>query len=311
MENILVTGGAGYIGSVLVEELLNLDYNVTVYDNFKYNQDSLMHLCARKNLEIVNADVRDHEKLNTYISKNDIVIPLAAIVGAPACKKLPAESFETNFSSIQFLVKQLSKDQKIIFPVTNSGYGVGEKDIFCDEKSKLRPISEYGKQKVMAEQVVMEHGNSVSFRLATVFGASPRMRLDLLVNDFVYRACTDSCVVLFEEHFKRNYIHIRDVSGAFIFALNNFGTMKENVYNHGLNEANISKRELADLIKEFIPGFHIISSPIGEDPDKRNYIVSNDKLKNTGFTNKYSLSDGIIELKKLYSFLKNNKYNNL
>ena len=238
------------------------------------------------------------------IKNVDIIIPLACLTGAPLCDSDPWAAQSIMVDAIKLILKCRSKNQLILYPNTNSGYGIGEKDKYYTEESPLTPISLYGRLKVEAEKMILDSGNCVSFRLATVFGASQRMRLDLLVNDFVYRAITDRFVVLFQADAKRNYIHIRDVIKGFIYALNNWETMKDNIYNLGLSDANLSKRELCEKIKEFIPGFYYSVAEIGEDQDKRDYIVSNDKIENTGFKPSFSLEDGIRELIKVYRILK-------
>mgnify|MGYP006095784563 CR=1 FL=1 len=310
-KKILVTGGAGYIGSILVPDLLNHGYKVTVLDNFSFGQQSLLGVCNSPNLEVIKGDVRDKPLFKNLIEENKIIIPLAAIVGAPACKKDEVLATQINFEQIYDLSQWISASHKVIFPVTNSGYGIGTKDKFCDEESPLNPISLYGKTKVKAEKIILEKGNAVTLRLATVFGASPRMRMDLLVNDFVYKACSDRSIVLFESHFKRNFIHIRDVSNAFIHSLNNFDIMKGQAYNVGLSNANLSKMELCHAIQKEIPDFHVFESELGQDPDKRDYIVSNEKIEATGWKPDYTINHGIRELVKVYSFLKVNPHNNL
>jgi nucleoside-diphosphate-sugar epimerase len=304
MEKILVTGGAGYIGSILVPELLKKGYEVTVIDNFMYRPSSLLSCCASKKFNVIKGNVTDKKLMKEEISKHDILIPLAAIVGAPACSKNPEIASAINYDSVEFMVSQLSNDQKIFFPVTNSGYGIGEPGKDCTEESLLRPISQYGKEKVKAEKVLLETGNAVTFRLATVFGMSPRMRIDLLVNDFVYRAVYDRSIVLFESHFKRNYIHVRDVTGVFLFGLDNYELMRGETYNVGLSDANISKLELCKRIKNIVPDFHILESDVGKDPDKRDYIVSNAKVEGIGWSPQYSLDDGIRELVKGYNMIR-------
>jgi nucleoside-diphosphate-sugar epimerase len=309
--SILVTGGAGYLGSILVPRLLEEGHRVTVFDNFMFGQVPLAHLCANPNFEIVRGDVRDHDKLVELAKKADIVIPLAALVGAPLCKKDPIAATSTNRDAIATLSKMLSRDQRIIMPITNSGYGIGEQGKFCTEESPLRPVSHYGRDKVEAENIILERDNSVSLRLATVFGMSPRMRIDLLVNDFVFRAVTDRVVVLFEAHFKRNYIHIRDVARAFMHAMDRFDDMKGRPFNVGLSDANLSKAELCELIKAQIPGFQYLEASVGEDPDKRDYIVSNARIEATGYRPKYRMEDGIGELVKGYRMIRNTVYGNV
>lgn len=308
---ILITGGSGYIGSVLTDILLKNKFKVTVVDNFMYGQTSLNHLCVYKNLEIVNADVRNINVIKDHIIKSDLIIPLAAIVGAPACDKDPINSKFINKDSILDLFKIISKNQSIIMPTTNSAYGSGDKNNLCNEKSPLNPISSYAKDKVQIEEVLMQKENVISLRLATVFGMSPRMRLDLLVNDFVFRAFFDRFIVLYESHFKRNYIHIQDVSGAFIHSINNFDKMKSEIYNVGLSNANLSKKELCEIIKLKIIDLNIIINDFNKDPDQRNYIVSNDKLEKTGFIPKISISEGIDELIKGYKYFKKNNFGNI
>jgi len=301
--NILVTGGAGYIGSVLVPELLKLGHQVTVIDNFMYKPTSLLDCCHYDNFRVIGGDARDESLIKGLVRDIDIAIPLAALVGAPLCDrdKIGAES--TNVGAIRTLTESLSRRQRVIIPTTNSGYGIGQKDIYCTEETPLRPISFYGKTKVEAEEIVLERGNGISLRLATVFGISPRMRMDLLVNDFTYRAVKDSFIVVFEGHFKRNYIHIRDVAKAFIHSIDNFDSMKDEVYNTGLSDANVSKLELCAKIKEQLPDFVYLEAPVGEDPDKRDYIVSNEKIEKTGYRPDYSLEMGIRELIKGYTIL--------
>ncbi len=308
---ILVTGGAGYIGSVLVPALLTKGYQVTVLDNFLYRQTSLMDSCACENLEVVRGDCRDERVLQSLIATHDCFIPLAALVGAPLCERDSIGAQSTNLDAVQLLCKLTTPSQMVLFPVTNSGYGIGQSGQFCTEESPLRPLTLYGESKVKAEKVVLDRESSVTFRLATVFGASPRMRMDLLVNDFVYRAMHDRAVTLFEGHFKRNYIHIRDVARAFLFAIEHFDSMKGQAYNLGLEDANLSKIELCQVIQRFFPKFVYLEAPVGEDPDKRDYIVSNAKILATGYTTQWSLEDGIRELMKCFTILRNNAYANV
>ena len=304
MKKILITGGAGYIGNVLTRNLIKKDYNVTVLDNFAYNQNSsIIDLLKYDNFEIIDGDVRDSFLLSNLLKKNDVIIPLAGIVGAPACDKNKTLATEINTTQIKSITKQLSKDQIIILPVTNSGYGIGKKDIYCDENSPLNPISHYGKTKVEAEKFILDVNNFVSLRLATVFGLSSRMRTDLLVNDFVYKAFKDKYVVLFESHFKRNYIHIDDISNVITTILGDFNHFKNQIYNVGINDANLSKKELCEKIKEHLTELQIIENNFAKDPDQRNYIVSNDKIYNKGWKPKKTLDDGIRELIKAYKVL--------
>lgn len=311
MKKILITGGAGYIGSVLTKLLLEKNFDVTVIDNFLYGQNSLLDCCHYKNFDVIRGDYRERKILSDALKGIDYIIHLAALVGAPLCEYNRIDAKSTNLDGVKLLLSLRKKSQKIIFPCTNSGYGIGQKDKFCTENTPLRPISYYGKIKVEAEILILKAKNSISFRLATVFGTSPRMRLDLLVNDFVYRAINDRIVVIFEGHFKRNYIHVRDVANAFLHGINNFQKMKNQAYNVGLSKANLSKIELCKEIKKCVPSFNYIESHIDKDPDKRNYIVSNEKIEKTGFLPKYSLIDGIDELSKTFSILKNSKYSNI
>lgn len=310
MMKVLVTGGAGYIGSILTPTLLERGYSVTVIDNFLYNQTSLLDCCFDPNLSIVRGDARDRNLMARHISGKNIIIPLAALVGAPLCDKFPAEAKSVNFDAVKLILALRTPEQKIIFPNTNSGYGIGQDGIFCTEESTLNPVSLYGRLKVEAEKSILGAGNAVVFRLATVFGTSPRMRLDLLVNDFVYRAVYDRYLILFEAEFKRNYIHIRDVAQAFAHAIENFDSIKNNTYNVGLSDANLSKRELCEEIKKQLPDFYFTEAKIGEDKDKRNYIVSNEKIEKTGFKPKVSLEEGIKELIKGYQIIKRNEFAN-
>jgi nucleoside-diphosphate-sugar epimerase len=311
MQRILVTGGAGYVGSVLVPELLDKGHQVTVIDNFMYKQPSLAAVVSNPNLELVYADVRDYATMKKYIGKADVVIPLAAIVGAPACAKDPVTASSINKDSIIWLFKQLSPDQQIIMPTTNSAYGSGDKNNFCDENSPLNPLSLYAKDKVLVELELMHHAKATSFRLATVFGISPRMRLDLLVNNFVYRAMTDKFVVLFEGHFKRNYVHVGDVSQAFCFAIENPDKVIGEIFNFGLSEANISKEELCKAIQFLLPEFTFLDAPLAKDPDQRNYIVSNKKIEDRGMKASISLSAGIAELIKGLKMFEKQPFSNL
>lgn len=310
-KNILITGGAGYLGSVMIPDFLAKGYHITVIDNFMYKQNSLNHLCHYKNFNIVNGDVRLNSAIDLLIKKADVIIPLAAYVGAPLCDKDPIGASSTNKEAILLMLKKLSKDQRIIMPTTNSAYGSGNADNFCDEKSELNPISLYAKEKVEVEKALMEHENAISFRLATVFGMSPRMRIDLLVNDFTYRAFKDQFLVLFESNFKRNYIHVKDVARAFMHGIENFESMKSEIFNVGLSDTNISKKELCEAIKLQVPNFVFPEEEVGEDPDKRNYIVSNIKIEKTGFKTNFSLNLGIKELLKGFKMLNNSVYGNV
>lgn len=311
MSKILVTGGAGYLGSVLVPLLLSKGHEVTVLDNFYFNQSTLLDSCLNPNFEVVRGDARNEHLMAELLERKEYIIPLAAMVGFPLCKADEVAAETTNLGAIKTILKLRKPEQRIIYPCTNSGYGVGEGDKFCTEDTPMRPISLYGTTKTEAERLILEAGNSLTFRFATVFGASPRMRIDLLVNDFVYRAVFDRTAVVFEGNFKRNYIHIRDAVGAFVWGMEHFDEMKGKPYNCGLSSANLSKLELCAKIQEHIPGFVYMEAPIGEDPDKRDYIVSNERLEATGWKPKYTLDDGIEELKKVYTIIKNKTYSNI
>jgi nucleoside-diphosphate-sugar epimerase len=310
-QKVLVTGGAGYIGCILVEYLLQMNFQVTVLDNFMFRQSGLNHLCDNKNLTIVNGDIRNPAHLAPLLKEADIIIPLAALVGAPLCNKDVVGADTTNKDAVFWMLNATSKEQRIIMPTTNSAYGTGDENNFCTEDSPLRPISKYAVDKVAVEKVLMERENSISYRLATVFGMSPRMRTDLLVNDLTYRAVNDGYVVIFEGHFKRNYIHVRDVCEAFLHGIYQFDEMKGQIYNVGLSSANVSKLELCEIIKRQLPNFTIVEGDIKKDPDQRNYIVSNEKLEATGWVPYHTLDDGVEELIKGYTYLKNNIYGNV
>lgn len=309
--NILVTGGAGYLGSIMVPDLLADGHKVTVLDNFMFGQATLNHVCNHPNFSVVNGDIRLEEHMAPLISKADVIIPLAALVGAPLCSKDPVGAKTINHDAILMMLKLVSKEQLILMPTTNSAYGSGDKDNFCTEESPLNPISSYAVEKVAVEKELMQHPNAISFRLATVFGMSPRMRIDLLVNDFTHRAVRDGAVVLFESHFKRNFIHVRDVSKAFRHGLAKHNAMKGQIYNVGLSDANVSKKELCEAIQRQIPRFTFVEAELGKDPDQRNYIVSNEKIEATGFKPDNSLDSGISELIKGYTMLRNSRYGNV
>ena len=311
MKKILLTGGSGYIGSILINYLLSKNYKVTVLDNLMYNQSSIINYLNNKNFDFIKGDVRDESLVSSLIKNCDIIIPLAGLVGAPICDKYPILAEDVNLKSNIKLINKISNDQIIIMPTTNSAYGKGDKNNYCDEESKLNPISTYAKHKVEVENILLRKKNFISLRLATVFGASPRMRLDLLVNDFTFRAIKDGYILLYESHFKRNYIHIRDVCRVFIYCLENFNKMKSQIYNIGLSDANLSKKELCETIKKQIPNFKILEDNFAKDPDQRDYIVSNKKIEKTGFKTKYSIDDGISELIKCSKLLSKNIYGNI
>ena len=308
---ILLTGGAGYIGSILSNDLLKENYTVTVLDNFMYGQASLNHLCHHEKFNVIKGDVRDFSLIRGLIKEHDIIIPLAALVGAPLCNFNKVGARTVNHDSIIALLREVSANQLILMPTTNSAYGSGDDKNMCNEASELHPLSNYAIDKVEVEKKLMEHPNSISFRLATVFGMSPRMRLDLLVNDFTYRAVNDNFVVLFESNFKRNYIHVRDVSKVFIHGIDNYKKMRNQIYNVGLSDANLSKEELCKRIKKIIPKFSYFEDALQEDPDKRNYIVSNYKIEATGFKPEWSIDAGIKELIKGFEMINNRKYGNI
>lgn len=308
---ILITGGAGYIGSILVPQLLELGHEVTVLDIFKGGGTELSAACRYEGFRPIKGDCRDERILDDLVPQHDVLIPLAALVGAPLCKEDQIGATTLNRDAVRALVKRSSASQKVVYPTTNSGYGVGEAGKFCTEETPLKPISLYGVTKVEAEQAVLENGNGVSLRLATVFGMGPRMRIDLLVNDFTYRAVTDRAVLIFEGHFKRNYIHVRDVAKAFIHAIDNHDRMKGEAFNLGLSSANLSKLELCERIQRQVPNFVYVEAPIGEDPDKRDYIVSNEKLENSGWSPDWTLDAGITELIKGYTMLRNSRFANV
>jgi nucleoside-diphosphate-sugar epimerase len=308
---ILVTGGGGYIGSLLVPALLEAGHSVTVLDTFAGGGTELASVCGYEGFVPVRGDARDERLLDQLVPKADLIIPLAALVGAPLCARDRIGATTLNRDAILALTKRVSGDQRMIYPTTNSGYGVGAQDAFCTEETPLNPISLYGTTKVEAERAVLDTGRGVTVRLATVFGMAPRMRIDLLVNDFTHRAVTDRAVVIFEGHFRRNFIHIRDVVKAFLHALENYERMRGQPYNVGLSDANLSKLELCARIQRQIPGFTYLEAPIGEDPDKRDYIVSNAKIEKTGFTPDWSLDRGIAELIKGYQMLRNSRFSNV
>ena len=308
--NILITGGAGYIGSLLTKKLLDEGHRVMVLDNFLYRQASLLDCCPYERFSIINGDARDEETVKTAVFEKDFVFPLAAIVGFPACGRDKVAARTTNFGAIETLLAVRDSATKIVFPCTNSGYGIGENGVECTEKSPINPLSLYGQTKVWAERLVLSEENTCAFRFATLFGVSPRMRIDLLVNDFVYRAVNDRSITVFEGKSMRNFLHVQDACGAFMFAMEHFDDMKGETFNCGLSNANLSKLQLCEKIKEHIPAFSFSEAAVGEDPDKRNYVVSNAKFEKLGFRPSKSLDDGIEELIKAYSIITNKFYGN-
>jgi nucleoside-diphosphate-sugar epimerase len=308
MKKVLITGGAGYLGSTLSELLLDNGYEVTVLDNLMYNQLSILHLFKKENFKFINGDVRDKNLLKSLVNLNDVLIPLAAIVGMPACKSNEQLAIDVNFEQIKTIVEFMGESQKIILPNTNSQYGSSDKII--TEESPFNPLSLYAKTKCDAEDMMLTKGNGISLRLATVFGVSPRMRTDLLVNDFVYKSLVDGYLVLFESHFKRNYIHVQDIARTFLFMIENYDDCKGQAFNVGLSTANLSKLELANKIKEYLPSLVIKEDNFKEDFDKRNYIVSNQKLESKGWKPLYDLDYGIYQLIQAYSVVINKNNSN-
>ena len=308
---ILVTGGAGYIGSVLVPSLLNAGHDVTVVDSFMYGQTSLLDCTVSPKLKLVRGDVRDSRIISPLVSEADVVLPLACLTGAPLCDKDPIAAKGVNHDAVRMIAEQLSPRQRMIFPSTNSGYGVGEAGIHCTEDTPLRPVSLYGKLKVELEKYLLDRGTFVTFRFATLFGTSPRMRLDLLVNDFTYRAAVDKFVVLFEPHFKRNYLHVRDGARAFEHTMEHYEEMRGKPFNVGLSDANISKWELCGVIAKYVPGFTYLVAEVGKDPDQRNYIVSNDRIEETGYKTSIGLEAGVQELLRGYQIVRRNQFSNV
>ena len=308
---VLITGGAGYLGSIMSERMLDAGYNVTVVDSLRFQQNSLFHLCANPNFEFVSGDVRDEGLMSWLVKQADVIIPLAAMVGAPACAQDPWLARSVNVDAVKLINKLRSPEQLVVYPTTNSGYGTQSGDVMCTEETPLEPISLYGQTKSEAEGEVLDSPNALTLRLATVFGVSPRMRLDLLVNHFVHEAVTSGYIVIFEKDFKRNYVHIRDVADCFVHCIENSESMIGRPYNVGLDQANLSKEELALKIQEHVPNFYLHFSEIGSDPDKRNYIVSNQRLREAGFEAKRTLDQGIPELLKGYRMMGRGAYQNV
>jgi len=309
--SVLVTGGAGYLGSVLCEHLLDAGWQVTAVDNLMYRQHPLLHLCANPSFEFVAGDVRDETVIRPLIAKADALVPLAAIVGAPACDRDPRLAESVNVEAVRLLNRLRSPHQLVVFPNTNSGYGTRTGTAVCTEETPLEPISLYGRTKAQAEAELLAAPNAVTLRLATVFGTSPRMRLDLLVNHFVYAAVTDGYIVLFEKDFRRNYVHIRDVADCFVYCLEHGERLAGRRYNFGLDAANMSKEQLALKVKEHVPDFVIQFSPFRSDVDRRDYTVSNARLREAGFEARRSLDDGIEELLKGYRMLPRGPFQNV
>ena len=308
---VLITGGAGYLGSIMSERMLEAGYNVTVVDSLRFQQNSLFHLCANPNFEFVSGDVRDEGLMSRLVKKADVIIPLAAMVGAPACAQDPWLARSVNVEAVKLINQLRSPEQLVVSPTTNSGYGTQSGDVMCTEETPLEPISLYGQTKSEAEGAVLDSPNALTLRLATVFGVSPRMRLDLLVNHFVHEAGTSGYIVIFEKDFKRNYVHIRDVADCFVHCIENSESMIGRPYNVGLDQANLSKEELALKIQEHVPSFYLHFSEIGSDPDKRNYIVSNQRLREAGFEAKRTLDEGIPELLKGYRMMGRAQFGNV
>lgn len=308
---ILVTGAAGYLGSVMVPHLLSLGHQVTAIDNFMFNQNSLLASCHHPDFQIFRGDVRDRGLIKQVMKDADVIIPLACLTGAPLCKQQPDNARSIIVDALKLMLEYRSSYQRIIYPTTNSGYGVGEEGMYCTEETPLRPISLYGQLKCEAESLLLDSGNAITYRLATVFGASPRMRLDLLVNDFTYKAVSQGFIVLFEGHFKRNYIHVQDIARAFAHGIEHFESMKNTTYNVGLSSANLSKMELCLEIQKQVPSFYFVEAEIGKDPDQRNYIVSNDKIEATGYMPQTGLQAGIRELLKAFQIIRLNQFSNV
>jgi nucleoside-diphosphate-sugar epimerase len=309
--HVLVTGGAGYLGSILCERLLAAGHRVTVLDSLLYGPGSLFHLCAQPRFAFVHGDARDEALLRTLLAGADVIIPLAAVVGAPACDRDPWLATSVNLDAIRLVNRLRSPRQLVVFPNTNSGYGTTSGETPCTEDSPLAPVSLYGRDKVAAELELLGRPNVITLRLATVFGMSPRLRLDLLVNHFVYAAVTDGYLVVFEKDFKRNFIHVRDVADCFLHCLDNADAMVGQAYNAGLDSANVSKAELTRAIQAQVPSFYVHFSEVGRDPDKRNYVVSNERLRKAGFEARRSLDDGIRELRTGYRMLGRGAHRNV
>jgi nucleoside-diphosphate-sugar epimerase len=312
MTNVLITGGAGYLGSVLTEVLLNNGYRVTVIDNLTYKQTSVAPFAYHSNFDFILGDVTNESILKPLVESHDVIIPLAAIVGMPACKAQPELTVKVNYEQVKNITKWVTKNQMVLIPNTNSQYGSSTEII--TEESPFKPLSLYAETKCDAEKAVLDSGNGIALRLATVFGMSYRMRMDLLVNDFVYKSLENGYLVLFESHFIRNYIHIRDIANTFLFMIKNYEKCNNNAFNVGLTSANCSKLVLAETIKKYVPELVIVQNDFKQDFDQRNYIVSNAKLESQGWVPTFTLEDGIQELIKGYKLItkfKNKDFTNL
>ncbi len=308
---VLITGGAGYVGSVLAARLLAQGYRVTVLDRLVHGQPSLLHLCDHDGFEFVFGDVRNEALVARLVAEHDVLVPLAAIVGAPACDLSPDEAKAINLDAIVMMDRVRSKEQLVVYPTTNSGYGTKSGDVYCTEETPLEPISLYGRTKVDAENHLLGSGGAITLRLATLFGLSPRMRLDLMVNHFTWAAVKDRYLVIFEAHFKRNYLHVQDMADCFVHCIEHRERMIGRAFNVGLDKANLSKGELAELIQEHVPDFYVHFAEIGQDPDKRNYIVSNQRLREAGFEARRSLDQGVQELIRGYSMIRGGPLKNV
>jgi nucleoside-diphosphate-sugar epimerase len=308
---VLITGGAGYVGSVLTRRLLDAGYSVTVLDRLAHGQASLLHLCDHPHFAFVYGDARNAELMARLLKDHDVIVPLAAVVGAPACDFSPEEAVATNLDAIRMLDRLRSPSQLVVYPTTNSGYGTKSGDVFCTEETPLEPISLYGRTKVDAENHLLQSGTAITLRLATLFGLSPRMRLDLMVNHFTWAAVKDRYLVIFEAHFKRNYLHVQDMADCFVHCIENRQGMIGRPFNVGLDKANLSKGELAELIQDLVPDFYVHFAEIGQDPDKRNYVISNERLRQAGFEAQRSLEQGVQELIKGYSMIRGGPLKNV
>lgn len=310
MARVLVTGAAGYLGSTLVPRLLADGHTVTVLDDFRYTATSLLGCVAEERFRVERGDARDERTLRRLLREADVIIPLAAVVGAPACERAPFETLSINRDAVVLLNKLRSRAQRVLFPTTNSGYGHTAGTEACTEASPLRPVSLYGRSKVEAEAELLDSENAVTFRLATVFGVSPRQRLDLLVNDFTWRAWREKSLLLFEGHFVRNFVAVRDVAGLFAWAIQRDRDLADGPYNFGLSDANLTKIELCEIIQGVLPDFEWTESDVGTDPDRRNYLVSNARIEAAGFRAETSVASGVHELVRAFPMLSPSRYGN-